>query len=120
MNERMIVIDFAEGETGVTLGANYLYFTVPQSMTIVYVTAAPSVDDADLTLDINDDGTGVITAVSCADQDVPGTWASTHVGGANAPVTIAADSVVSFDANDAAANTRLYVQIWALIGECYG
>jgi len=118
MNERMVVLDFIDGEVGVTLGANFLYFYAPFDLTIVYITAAPSVDDPDLTLDVNDDGSGVITAVSCADQDVPGTWKSTHIsGGTNAPVTIAAGSKVSFDANSAAANTRLFIQIWALIGE---
>jgi hypothetical protein len=117
MNERLSVMTFDEGEVGVTLGALYRYFYVPVDITIVEVIASPSVDDADLTIDINDDGTGAITAVSCADKDVPGRWQSTHFGGTNAPVTIAADSLCSLDANDAAANTRIMVQIWYLTGE---
>lgn len=117
MNERLVCMTFDEGEVGVTLGANYRYFTLPFDFTIVYVTASPSVDDADTTIDINDDGTGVITAVSAADLDVPGTWKSTHVGGSETPVTIAAGSKVSLDANSAAANTRILVQIWGLVGE---
>ena len=118
MNDRMINLTFDEGEVGVTLGANYRYWYAPFDMTIVYVTASPSVDDADLTVDINDDGTGVITAVDASDLDVPGTWKSTHIsGGTEDPVHVAAGSKMSFDANDAAANTRIMISIWALLGE---
>ena len=117
MNERLVVLNFDEGEVGVTLGALYRYFYAPCNLTVIYVTASPSVDDADLTVDINDDGTAAISAISCADKDVPGTWKSTAMGGTNAPVVIAAGSLVSLDANDAAANTRIMVQIWALTGE---
>ena len=116
MKEGISVITLDEGEVGVTLGANYRYFYAPCDMTILYVTASPSVDDADLTVDINDDGTGVITAVDASDLDVPGTWKSTAMGGTNAPVVIAAGSKVSLDANDAAANTRIMVQIWFSAG----
>lgn len=119
MNERLICMTFDEGEVGVTLSTNYRYFYTPVDLTIVYVTASPSVDDGGLTVDINDDGTGVITAVDASDLDVPGTWKSTHMGGTNAPVTIAAGSKVSLDANAAAANTRILVQIWALVGEAW-
>jgi hypothetical protein len=117
MNDRLVCISIDRGEVGVTLGAAYHYFTAPCDLTIVSVIATPSADDAGLTLDINDDAAAAIAAISCADADVPGTWKSTHVGGTNAPVTIAAGSVVSLDANSAAANTVLSVQIWALTGE---
>ena len=119
MNERMVVLTLDEGEVGVTLGDNYRYFYAPCDLTVIYVTASPSVDDASLTIDINDDGTGVITAVDASDLDVPGTWKSTHMGGAETPVVIAAGSKVSLDANDAAANTRVMLQIWALTGEVF-
>jgi len=119
MNERLVVLNFTDGEVGVTLGDNYRYFTVPSDLTIVYVTASPNADDTDLTIDINDDGAAAIAAVAASDQDVPGRWISTHFGGTQTPVRIAADSKVSFDANDAAANTVVYVQIWALAGESY-
>jgi hypothetical protein len=119
MNERLVTMDFVEGEVGVTLGGNFRYFTVPCDLTIVYVTVSPSADDAGLTIDINDDGSGAITGVDASDKDAPGTWVSTHYGGSNDPVTIAADSKVSFDANSAAADTRVFIQIWALTGESY-
>jgi len=117
MNERLIVMDFAQGEVGVTLSTNYRYIIIPFTITVVAVSCSPSVDDSGLTIDINDDGTGVIAAVDCADADVPGTWKSTHMGGTETPVTIAAGSKISFDANNAAANTVVHVQIWALTGE---
>jgi hypothetical protein len=119
MNERLVVMNIDAGEVGVTLGANFHYFTTPCDLTVIFVCATPSVDDAGLTLDINDDGTGVIAALSCADADAPGTWKSKHMGGTNDPVTIAAGSKVSLDANNAAADTVLHVQIWALTGEVF-
>jgi len=112
----MIAISFVEGEVGVTLGALFRYFTTDVPLTIIGVTVSPSVDDAGLTIDINDDGTGVITAIDASDLDVPGTWKSTHLGGAQTPISIAAGSVISFDANSAAANTRVGIIIYALVG----
>lgn len=117
MNERLICICVSDGEVGVTLGALFHYFYAPCDLTIVEVQGAPSVDDAGLTLDINDDGTAVVAAMSMADQNVPGRWRSKHVGGAEDPVTIAAGSLVSLDMNAAAANTRVLIYIWALTGE---
>jgi len=114
--ENVSVITICEGEVGVTLGALYQYFTAPCDMTIIYVCAAPSVDDPDLTIDINDDGTAAISAISCALLATPGTWKSTVMGGTNDPVTIEDGSVVSLDANSAAVNTRIMVQIWFMPG----
>lgn len=116
MKEGVSVITICEGEVGVTLGALYQYFTAPCDMTILYVTAAPSVDDPGLTVDINDDGAAAISAISCALKATPGTWKSTAMSGTNTPVTISAGSVVSLDANSAAVNTRLMVSIWFSAG----
>src|SRR3989337_828671 len=92
----MIAISFVEGEVGVTLGALFRYFTTDVPLTIIGVTVSPSVDDAGLTIDINDDGTGVITAIDASDLDVPGTWKSTLLGGAQTPISNAAGRVISF------------------------
>jgi hypothetical protein len=116
-NERLVVLTFEEGEVGITLGANYRYTSLPYDLTVVYVAASPSADDAGATIDINDDGTGVITGVDISDQNVPGEWRSVHQGGANAPVTIDAGSLLSIDANDIDAGTRVRVDIWGLVGE---
>lgn len=121
MNERLICkhITLVVPNEAAAVGALEYYETIPVTLTIVAVSVAPSVDDADLTIDINDDGTGVIEGVSAADQDVAGTWLSTHVGGTNAPVTLAADSVLTIDANNAANGTAVYIAIWCLVGDAY-
>ena len=117
MNERIVPLCFTAGETGETLGANFLYWYQSVACTIVGVSCAPSVDDPDLTIDINDDASASVSAVDCSDQNVPGTWLSYHMGGTNAPVAVAADSLMSLDANSAAANTRVHIVIWILVGE---
>lgn len=117
MNERLTPWEFTAGETGETLGANFLYKYVPVDVEVVGMDCAPSVDDTDLTIDLNDDGSAAVSAVDCSDQDVPGTWRSTHMGGSETPVHIDADSKLSFDANDAAADTRVHITLWVLIGE---
>ena len=117
MNERLVVLSFTDGEEGGTLTDVYRYITVPIALTIVAVSASPSANDADLTVDINDDGSAAISAVTCDDQNVPGSWVSTHFGGTQTPVSVGADSVLSLDANAAASGTRIHVQIWALTGE---
>jgi len=119
MNERLVVLSFDDGEVGVTLSTNYRYFTLPCDFTVIYIEASPSANDSGLTVDLNDDGTGVIDATACATAATPGTWKSIHMGGANAPVRIAAGSVCSLDANSAASGTRLSVQIWGLTGEAW-
>ena len=108
----LAVITLSNGEAGVTTSALYQYYTVPCACTIKYVCAAPNADDADLTVDINDDGTAVISAISCAVKATPGTWKSTAMGGANAPVQVAAGSVLSLDLNNAASGTAIMVSIW--------
>lgn len=117
MKERLVVFDIVEGEVGVTLGDAFRTITLPYDLTVIFVSTSPSADDADLTIDINDDGTGVISAVACATAATPGTWKSTSMGGTNAPVSIAAGSVLSFDANNSAADTRVMISIWGLAGE---
>lgn len=120
MNEKLVVLSFADGETGVTLGDAYRAIKVPFDLTIVYVSASPNVDDAGLTIDVNDDGVAAVAATPAATLATPGTWRSTHVGGTNAPVQVAAGSILTLDANAAAANTAVLVQIWALTGEVSG
>jgi len=119
MSERLVhwSITLTDPLDAGVLGALVYYATIPMSMTIVAVSAAPSADDAGLTIDINVDGTAAIAALAAADQNVAGTWTSTHFGGANEPVHIAADSVISIDVNSAAAATAVYLNIWYLAGE---
>lgn len=100
-----------------TLGAEALVVTLPVQMTLVYASFSPSTDDAGLTVDIQDDGTDTAAvAIAAADQNVPGEWKSTHVGGTNAPIAFAADSDLSLDVNSAAAATALHYQLYFLPG----
>lgn len=120
MNERLVVLNFHRGQVGITLGANYQYFYAPFDMTVVYMEAGASADDAGLTVDLNDDGSAAIAALACATAATPGRWQSTHVGGSQTPVFIAAGSLCSLDANSAAADTDIAVTIWALVGSKVG
>lgn len=121
MNERLVSIPIPAVFPGASaaLGALYGYLTIPFDCTLVYVCAATDTDDAALTLDINDDGTAIVTAIDAADASVPGEWISTHFGGAETPVNIAAGSVLSFDANSAANTNVLFGYLLVLTSDVY-
>ncbi len=77
-------------------------FQPPRGLTIVGVdvvaeafTGSPTGFD----IDIQDDGTDVITAVSADTAGTVGTWRSKHFGGSNDRVHIDADSTVDIDIN---------------------
>jgi hypothetical protein len=99
-NEVMRVLTFSvEGQADAD---SVICFQTLEQMTIVGVsleaeafTGTPTTFD----IDIQDDGTDVITAVAASTALTPGTWKSTHFGGTNAPVTIAKDSEVEVDVN---------------------
>lgn len=103
MNERLVTIPIKliDPTEGNNIGALEYYINVPFDCEIVYVSAGADNDDTGLTLDINDDGSDAITGIDCATKDDPGEWISTHFGGTNDPVYVAADSELSFDANNA-------------------
>lgn len=118
MNERLVCISktLTDPDESAALSTTEAYFYAPVDLTIVYVSVAPEEDDASATLDIDDDGTNVITEIDASDADAPGTWKASGYGGTNAPVTIAAGSKISFDLNNAAAANVFNVDIWALTG----
>lgn len=120
MRERLVILSTSNGETGVTLGALYQYLAVPVNGTVVAVYAAPNVDDTGLDIDLDnvtDSASAIVTAMACADKEVPGSWLTVGYGGTNAPVPVDAGDILSLDANDAAANTAITVWIWILTGE---
>ena len=122
MNERLVAYTFNiadPDETG-AVGAASTYFMVPFGATLVYASVSPWDDDAGATMDIQYDGSDIVTAISAADSDVPGEWISTHFGGANAPVEIAAGSEMELDFNNAAAANRFDVVLLFLTGESVG
>ena len=98
-------------------------FVAPRQMTIVGVSVCAEAFTGSPTgfnVDIQDDGADVITAVAANSAGTPGTWLSTHLGGAQAPVRVAAGSAVELDINLAggSAPTADYtIVLWALLGE---
>jgi len=121
MFENLVVLSFTmvDPNDAAALGDADFYQNVPCDITIVYVCAASDTDDGSLTIDINDDGTGVITAIDASDKEDPGEWISTAMGGTQTPVYVAAGSELSFDANSATAETTVHIQIWALTSGVY-
>lgn len=122
MNENIVTYTFSVGDPteGNALGANALYFMIPFGATLIYASVAPWDDDPLASLDINDDGSAVVSAIDATDKDVPGEWISTHRGGAETPVQIAAGSVMDFTFNDAAAANRFDVVMHMLQGSTWG
>lgn len=122
MRERLVPIhvNVVDPVDASAVGAAAAVLVTPFDLTIVAVGASPYEDDADATIDIQDDGTDIITGVDVSDHDVPGEWLSTYAGGTNAPVYVAAGSEIDIDVNSGAAENRFDITIWALIGESSG
>lgn len=79
-----------------------LAFEALEAMTIVGVSFEPLVftgTPTGCTIDIQDDGTDVIAAITANTALTPGTWKSVMMGGTEAPVHIAAGSEVEVDLN---------------------
>jgi len=122
MNERLvsIPIDCIDPNDSNALGDNEYYINVPFDCLVVYVTAGADADDTGtLTLDINDDATGVITAIDCSTKADPGEWISTHFGGSETPVHVDADSELSFDVNGSAAAQTIKGYMLILSSDVY-
>ena len=122
MNERLIAYSFsaADPTEGNALGDLAVYFMLPFSATLVYASGAPFVDDTGLTMDLHDDASAIITALDIADKEAPGEWISTHAGGTQTPVAIAAGSEMTVDFNAAAVGNRVDIQFLFLTGESWG
>lgn len=123
MNEKLVTYNlqiFDPDHSGGSVGASAWLGMVPFGATLVYASVSPHEDDASATIDIQDDGTDIVTAIDASDHDVPGEWISTHCGGSETPVAIAAGSELEIDANNVAATTRLDVTLVFLHGETWG
>ena len=121
MNEMLLSIPFklVNPAEGGAVGALDYYINVITDCVLVYVSAGSDTDDGGLTLDINDDGTVIAEAIDCATKADPGEWISTHFGGTETPVRIAAGSELSFDANAAANATTIGGYMLVLVGEVH-
>ena len=97
-------------------------FQALEAMTIVGVSFCAEVftgTPTGCTIDIQDDGTDVIAAITANTALTPGVWQSVHMGGTNAPVHIVAGSEVEIDLNLTGGSTptaSFSVVIWYLGG----
>ena len=122
MNERLVAYNLSilDPNDAGGMGASAWLGMLPFGGTLVYASARPHENDADATIDIQDDTADIVTAISCAVAATPGEWISTHCGGSETPVTIAAGSELEIDANNVAATTRLDITMLFLTGETWG
>jgi hypothetical protein len=122
MNERLVSYTFnlADPNDAAGLGNLCCYFMLPFGATLVYASGAPMTDDPGTTLDVHDDGAAIITAMVAALKATPGEWISTHCGGTETPVAIAAGSEMTMDLNSIAVGVRFDVQLLFLVGESWG
>lgn len=101
-------------------GAGVFEFQLPHDFTIVHVSLcveAYASSGTTCNVDIQDDGTDVITAVTANTAGTPGTWESKHVGGAQDAVTIAADSSIEVDLNLDTGTADFTLIVLGLLGE---
>ncbi len=99
-NEVMRVLAFEKAPLVDTDGV--IAFQALEDMTIVGVSLEATVftgSPTGFTVDIQDDGTDCIAAITANTALTPGVWQSVHMGGTNAPVHIAAGSEVEVDLN---------------------
>lgn len=123
MNERLIAytLNVADPDASAAVGSSgAAYVMVPFGATLVYASVSPFEDDTGATMDIQDDAVDIVTAIDASDHDVPGEWISTHCGGTQTPVAIAAGSEVTLDFNAAAVANRFDVVLLFLVGESWG
>lgn len=122
MNERLVAYNLniadPDESAGVTTAACMVM--VPFGCTLIYVSVSPFEDDPGATIDIQDDGSDIVTAVDASDHDVPGEWISVHAGGTETPVAVAAGSEIEVDVNAGAAANRFDVTLLFLTGESWG
>ena len=100
MSEVMRTISFHVSPIAAT--DSVVDFQALEDMTIVGVSLCAEVftgTPTGCTIDIQDDGTDVIAAITADTALTPGVWQSVHMGGTNAPVHIVAGSEVEIDLN---------------------
>jgi hypothetical protein len=122
MNERLVAynLNIADPDESAGVTTSACMVMVPFACKLVYASISPFEDDAGAYMDIQDDGTTIVTGVDASDHDVPGEWASIHAGGANAAVAIAAGSEIEIDILDGAVANRFDVTLLFLTGETWG
>ena len=123
MNENLIVVNLTAVDPTEAVSvsdAGAAYTVMPITATLVHVVVSPFEDDGSATMDIQDDGSDIVTGIDASDHDAPGEWATTHTGGTNDPVQVAAGSEISLDFNSVSAANRFDVSLYFLTGAVWG
>lgn len=122
MNERLVVLhaNLADPDESAGVTTAEWMTILPFGSTLIYACVSPMDDDSGATIDIQDDGTDIATAIDASDHDVPGEWISVHAGGSETPVNIAAGSEIEIDVNAGAVGNRFDVTMVFLTGETWG
>lgn len=122
MNERLIAytLNVADPDESAAVSQSAAMVMIPFGATLVYASVSPFEDDSGAVMDIQDDGADIVTGISAADHDVPGEWISTHCGGTQTPIAIAAGSELELDFDAGAAANRFDVVLLFLVGETWG
>lgn len=120
MSNQLLAFTFSSQAQAAANGVHTLY--APVGLTLVGVTLTAEAFTGSPTgfnVDIQDDDVDVITAVAANTAGVSGRWLSTHLGGSNAPVAVAAGSEIEVDVNFSGGTspTADYdVTLWCLAG----
>jgi hypothetical protein len=122
MNERLIAytLNITDPDESAAVSQSATMVMIPFDATLVYASVSPFEDDTGAVMDIQDDGTDIVTGIDASDHDVPGVWKSTHCGGTNAPIQIAAGSELELDFDAGAAANRFDVVLLFLTGSNWG
>lgn len=123
MNERLIAYtwNWCDPNDAAAMANLCAYFMLPFGATLVYACGAPMTDDPGTTLDLMDDTAAAgPTAMVSALKATPGEWISTHCGGTETPIEIAAGSEMTVDLNAIDVGVRYDCQFLFLVGESVG
>ena len=121
MNENLQVFCF-DAQAQVTAASVHCFYAI-KGFTIIGVSLEAEAFTGTPTgfnIDVQDDGSDVITAVTASTALTPGTWLSTAVGGAQTPVKVAAGSEVEIDVNltaGSAPTADYHLQLWVLMDD---
>jgi hypothetical protein len=120
MSSQVITFNFSSQSQADADGVHTL--KLPFGITVVGVTVCAEAFTGSPTgfnIDLQKDAIDVITAVAANSAGTPGEWKSTHFGGSNTPVAVAAGSVIEIDVNLTAGTTPTAdydITIFALAG----
>ena len=119
MNENLVVFDF-DAQAQDDADSVHAFYAI-KGFTIIGVSLeAESFANTPtgFNIDVQDDGTDVITAVAADTALTPGTWLSTAVGGSETPVKVAAGSEIEIDVNlvgGSSPTADYHAQLWVLM-----